>query len=395
MAPRVPLPALALCGLVLATAAAAAPSPDQTQQALEQVMRRIQAIEARLAKHRKKESGLEQRLAETEKRAGALQRELERLAESQRRRQDRLEALRAQLRQATRAEQVQRRRLLEQLRGTWLLGRQAPVKLLLNQTEPASLDRALVYYRYLNRARAARLRTWQASRERLARLEQEIERSMTELERLQDERRDALARLRNTQAERRKLLAGLRKTIRNDDARLARLQADRAHLERLLRSLREALADVRQVDRRNRPLPTLRGRLPWPVAGRIRHAFGAPRLGGRSHWRGWLIAAPHGREVHAIHHGRVVFADWLRGFGLLLILDHGDGFMSLYGHNASLYRDVGEWVEAGEVIATVGDTGTGEEPGLYFELRRKGQPLDPAAWLDRRGPKRVARTGGH
>jgi len=98
--------------------------------------------------------------------------------------------------------------------------------------------------------------------------------------------------------------------------------------------------------------------------------------------------------VHAIHHGRVVFADWLRGFGLLLILDHGDGYMSLYGRNASLYRDVGDWVEAGDRIATVGDTGIGGEPGLYFELRHKGRPLDPVGWLDRSPASRLARGTG-
>ena len=384
-------------GLYLIThslVAAPAATPDQARQALDQVTRRIARIQASLAEHRQRESALAARLAETDKRAAALRTELEQLDASLAREQTRLKALRERHREATRALEAQRRRLLDQLRSAWQLGRQAPVKLLLNQTEPASLGRALVYYRYLNQARTERIHAWQESRDRLAELHRSVEASLAELEALRADKRRALERLQAEESRRKRLLASIRETIRGEDARLARLQSDRARLEKLLRSLREALADIRQLDRNYRPLRALRGRLPWPVGGRLRHAFGESRLGGRSRWRGVLIAAPEGRPVRAIHHGRVVFADWLRGFGLLLILDHGDGFMSLYGRNASLYRDVGDWVEAGDRIATVGDTGIGGEPGLYFELRHKGRPLDPVGWLDRRGASRLARGTG-
>lgn len=368
------------------------PEPDP-QRALQRVTKRIARIQARLAERRRQESLLAHRLAATEKEAGGLHRALARLEAARRRLQERIAALQRRQREAERAAEVQRRHLAAQLRSAWLLGREAPVRLLLHPDEPAALGRALVYYRYLNRARRERLQAWLQSRDRLRVLRREAQRALERLGALEREQRTTLAQLREDQARRKALLAALRARIRDDTDRLRRLQADRRRLEALLRSLREALADVQQVDRRGRPLSTLRGRLPWPLRGRVRHRYGEPRLGGRSRWRGLLIAAPAGREVRAIHHGRVVFADWLRGFGLLLIIDHGDGYLSLYGRNASLYRDVGDWVEAGDVIATVGNSGTGGAPGLYFELRRRGRPLDPLPWLARRAPggRRAAR----
>ena len=128
------------------------------------------------------------------------------------------------------------------------------------------------------------------------------------------------------------------------------------------------------------PFEDMRGRLPWPVNGDLLASFGSVRGGSGLPRQGALIAAATGQPVRAVHRGRVAYADWLRGFGLLLIVDHGDGFMSLYGHNETLVRDTGDWVESAEIIATAGDSGGYAEPSLYFEIRRDGKPVDPGRW---------------
>ena len=179
------------------------------------------------------------------------------------------------------------------------------------------------------------------------------------------------------------MLAGLQEDLEKKSGQLTALQADEQRLQQLLQSLQQALRDIPPTDGEYRPLSSVKGRLVWPVRGRIQTPYGA-RLGeGKPKSRGIFLSAPEGTEVHAIHKGRVVFSDWLRGYGLLMILYHGDGFMSLYGHNDSLLRDVGDWVQAGEPITMVG-VNPGNTQGLYFELRRNGKALDPAAWLAKR-----------
>ena len=139
---------------------------------------------------------------------------------------------------------------------------------------------------------------------------------------------------------------------------------------------------------------SLKGRLPLPLAGRVTARFGDDKGIGQLKWRGAFIAAREGQEVRAVHRGRVAYADRLRGFGLLLILEHGDGYMTLYGHNQSLYREVGEWVDAGQVIAAAGNTGDAPQAGVYFEIRHDGEPDDPLRWCVLSGRARPHRRPG-
>jgi septal ring factor EnvC (AmiA/AmiB activator) len=189
---------------------------------------------------------------------------------------------------------------------------------------------------------------------------------MTEADRLEAER-----------AERRQVLATLEATLHDQQGRLAALGRDEKGLLQLLEKLRDVFADIPKQIAGAEPFAQLRGRLVVPLRGSLQAA--SARDEGDSH--GVLIAAAEGGEVHAVSHGRVVFADWLRGYGLLLIIDHGDGYLSLYGCNESLLKDVGDWVNANEVIATSGTSGGGKTPGLYFELRHDGKPMDARVWL--------------
>jgi len=172
----------------------------------------------------------------------------------------------------------------------------------------------------------------------------------------------------------------LNQLIQTDEQILASLEADAERLQALLEDLADVLADIPpQIE--STPFAELRGQLPKPVSGPLRARFGDIRSG-NARWDGWLIAAEEGREVQAIAYGRVAYSDWLRGYGLIMIIDHGDGFMSLYGHNQALLADVGDWVSPGQAIALVGNSGGETESGVYFQLRRDGETINPARWID-------------
>jgi len=162
---------------------------------------------------------------------------------------------------------------------------------------------------------------------------------------------------------------------------LERLKEQQGGLEKLVRELRRALERAPKFPTDSKDaFAKLRGRLTWPVAGRLAASYGQTRAGGVK-WDGMLLTGAQGSPVRAVYHGRVVYADWLSGLGLLIIVDHGDGYLSLYGHNERLYKDVGERVTAGDTIATLGDSGGRPRPELYFEIRKGGRPVDPRPWF--------------
>ena len=218
--------------------------------------------------------------------------------------------------------------------------------------------------------------------DRLAALEQEAEATAAGLAGDRDELDRRRERLAAARVEREEMLVKLEAEVDAGDERLAELEADREHLVALLRELGSVVADTPASPLDAEPFAERSGRLEWPVSGRVQSAFGSERAGGRLRWQGIVIGAGAGSRVRAVHHGQVVFADWMSGFGHLIILDHRDGYMSLYGFNQRLLRGEGEWVEPGEAIAVVGDSGARDGPGLYFGIRRDGEPHDPIAWLE-------------
>ena len=182
------------------------------------------------------------------------------------------------------------------------------------------------------------------------------------------------------------VLLQLNRQLRETGKALEKRTADRRRLEQLLVRIEDRTAMIVESED-STPFKGMKGQLLLPVNGRITQRFGAQRNAGKMRWRGVFIDAPEGEQVHAVHYGRVVFSDWLRGFGLLLIVNHGQGYMSLYGHNQMIYRETGDWVVAGEAIATVGDTGGQDRSGLYFEIRIDGNPADPQLWCQARRQK--------
>ena len=271
--------------------------------------------------------------------------------------------------------------LAEQVRSSYRLGRQSRLKLLLNQDDPARLSRMLAYYDYVNRAQAHRISGLREALTTLDAMQQSIDTELLRLDEVQREQRSVLEHLDGQRKERQSLLAELARQISSEQSQLLELQRNRQDLETLIGRLVDVLADIPADLGQHLGVASRKGRLPMPVDGPVMHAFGQSRGGGLK-WQGWLIEAQTGEDVIAVAYGRVAFADWLRGYGLLLIIDHGEGFMSLYGHNEILLHEVGDWVEPGEAISVVGAEAGGSQ-GLYFELRKNGKAIDPVAWLAR------------
>lgn len=258
-------------------------------------------------------------------------------------------------------------------------GSEEPLKLILNQEDPAEFARMLAYYGYFTERRAERIQAVMATLEELAQLENQVSEEDARVAALAEEARATHAELEAARGERATALAALEREIRDDNSRIERMRREEQDLVALIAQLQSALAGMPPESLAD--FNTMRGELPWPLRGRVLDDFGQPRAGGRLRWTGVHIGADAGAEVHAAAHGRVAYADWLPGLGLLVVLDHGGGYMTLYGNNQALYAQAGDWVQPGAVIASVGDSGGQETAGLYFEIRKDGRPLNPRDWM--------------
>jgi len=271
--------------------------------------------------------------------------------------------------------------LVNQLLAAYRLGRESRLKLVLNQDSPATLSRTLAYFDYFSRSQASQIHELRQVLQTLDRMQSKINTELSALDVVQKSQQTVLDDIKSQREDRLIISEQLSGQIDSDEARLTELQQNRKDLETLLDKLSNVLADI-PADLGKRLGPKdLKGNLPMPVKGRVKHAYGQARSAGLS-WQGWLINASSGSEVKNIAYGRVAFSDWLRGYGLLMIIDHGEGFMSLYGNNESLLHEVGDWIETGAAITTVGSSPK-NGAGLYFEIRRNGKAMDPAAWLKR------------
>ena len=433
---RAALFALLACCL----APAVADERADTQHQLEATQKDIAELQKLLGNLQQEKSGVQKQLQGTEREIGELQKQIEALEQQLKANEGEVRQLDGEKKKLQGQHAEQQKLIAIQIRAAYQSGRQEYLKLLLNQQQPEQVARNLTYHEYLGRARSAQLASFNRTLARLHGVESELasrhalvagqqlelQQRREALEKARGERREALAkldgelgsgdqRLKERQQEQAKL-ASVLKTIEETLARQAREAEERRRAEE--RRLAEArakaaaeeqqrkLAAAREERRDSRPKAALlhdgpqvssrspsfggpfaqaRGQLPWPVDGRLLARFGSPRDDGRLKWDGVLIGAGAGSQVRAIHGGRVVFADWLRGAGLLLIVDHGDGYLSLYGHNQSLLKEAGDLVKAGEAIATVGNTGGQDIPALYFAIRQQGQPSDPLNWCRAQG----------
>ncbi|MDH3304032.1 MAG: peptidoglycan DD-metalloendopeptidase family protein [Gammaproteobacteria bacterium] len=378
-----------MCIAVLLAVAAAGQAQDADgeltkvkERELESVRERISALKESMDAGAAERDRLTAELQEAEIAISEQRIRLKEIERQQRHATDRKQELDAELAEREAHLDEESRALAAQLRAAYMSGSQEKIRLLLNQRDPAMLGRLMVYYRYLNDYRADNIEAVVAEIRRLDTLRSQIAAEEARLGELAQTRYAELTKLNGSQEERATLLAALRQKIRSEGEEVELLAAQEKDLTRLIAELTSILSDYPISS--EEPFSAHKGKLTWPVAGTLLHDFGQPRVGGSIKWNGVVLAAPRGREVRAVYHGRIAFADWLAGMGLLVIVDHGDGYMSLYGYNETILKDTGDWVAPGDVIATVGDSGGQSQAGLYFELRRGKQPVNPRQWVTRR-----------
>lgn len=362
---------------------ASAQDAARTEAELRQLRSQIERIRGQVAKDAAERDRLTRDLRAAERAANRARVELGRLQGERKTREERRADLADQKREREAELDRQRNELAAQARAAYLIGREEPLELFLNQRDPTRAERLFSYYGYFGRARADQLAAIEVQLQEIEALDQSLETEEERIRRLEKEQNEELSRLEKARGERGKVLASLNTEARARSASLQRLQREQAALERLLRELRRAAPQF-PSDARS-PFAAMRGKLAWPTSGRLIARFGQQRAG-TVRWEGVLISATRGTPVRAVYRGRVVYADWLAGLGLLLIIDHGGGFLSLYGHNEQLFRGVGDQVAPGDTVASVGDSGGRTQPELYFEIRQGARPLDPAPWFRDRQP---------
>ena len=326
-------------------------------------------------------SSVQQDLRRTDKSIGELAQDILRLNAQLKGAEKRLSKLEREKKPLLTGLQQQAAGLKQQLRQQYKTGNQPRLQLLLNQRDPEQVSRMLRYYDRINKTLTERLESFRQGLIRLDRAEQEIRSAQQDIFDRRDQLKARSEDLESVRQKRRTVLSKLEVKLSDGGQQLKSMKADQQRLEKLLTQIRESIEKI-SIGGDERSFRELKGKLPWRAKGHISRRFGYNTDGIR--YEGILVAQKAGQPVRAIHHGRVVFADWLRGYGLLTIVDHGGGYMSLYGHNESLLREVGEWVSAGDQLATVGNSGGSNDSGLYFAVRYKGNSTDPLKWLARR-----------
>ncbi len=357
--------------------------PEALRAQLETLQAEIDKFKEMLEKTRGDRSALEGTLEQNEKEISEILKKIQTIQRDIKQGGDKISALRSQQRNLESARTEQQALVARQVRSAFELGNEAYLKVVLNQDDPNELSRMITYYDYFNRARAEQIRAYRETIHSIDKVTSELAEKNLQLasdRQALDQRNISLSRVRT---EKEATLAELTRAIASAGQEIQTREKDRERLEFLLERITAGIINL-PTPGDTVPFADQRGKLLMPVAGRITSKFGSARNAGKLHWDGVFIEAPTGAPVNAVHYGRVVFSDWLRGFGLLLIINHGDGYMSLYGHNQVLYRETGDWVIAGETIATVGDSGGQNQSGLYFEIRQAGKPSDPQLWCQAR-----------
>jgi len=355
---------------------------EQTDKAAEltRLRQRIEALQQNLQQNRSQYSHETREQRRTEKEIGNIRRQIRLTDQSLQKTRKKIVDLQHEQKQLDGQLQQHKDRLAQQIRSAYLSGRQPTIKLLLNQSRPETLTRVMTYNRYFSESRQQQIGAVNVQLTRLDRTTSAIQDKQIQLNTLKNRQMEQNTALSGAREQRNIVLASLKRDISGQEQTLQRLRRNEQELESLLQQLQGILSDIPASLGDSARFASARQKMRLPLKGRPDSRFGESKGAGDLRWKGVFIQARTGTPVQAPFRGRVAYADWLRGFGLLLILEHGDGYMTLYGHNESLFKGVGDWVEANETIAVSGNTGNPPRPGLYFEIRYNGKPQDPMRW---------------
>lgn len=378
------LAALAIAlGMALALPAAQQ-DPAKAEADLRALNERMQRVQQQLQRDEVEKNRLSRELRDAERSVSKAQGELNRLRAQRAERS----AIRRHLEEEKAAREAERARteadLANQLRSAYLMGRNEPLKLLLNQKDPAEFSRNLTYYGYLGRLRADQIAKIGEDIAKIEELGAKIAEEDAELARLEAAQKNQVGELESARQQRGKVLASLEKEAGNRTASLRRMRQEREQLERVIERIRREARRAPPYDP-NLPFALTQSRLNWPVAGKITVPYGAT-IAQNIRTNGVDIDTERGATVKAIHEGRVDYADWLPGRGNVVLINHGNDYMSIYAHLGELHIAQGSRVKGGDSLGTAGDTGGRKSAGLYFELQRNGKPVDPRPWFRTAAP---------
>ncbi|MCK5668456.1 MAG: peptidoglycan DD-metalloendopeptidase family protein [Gammaproteobacteria bacterium] len=351
---------------------------------LDSVRGKIEDVKTSMEKARLETKTLQEELKKNETSAGSIALNIREIEKQLRLRNKRLDVLKSKKSSHEKVLTEQKSALAQQIRSAYMVGKNDYIKLLLNQEDPARVGRVLAYYDYHNQTRAQQIHSVNTEIEALTQLENNINRENDALLKLKQSQLTKNKEIDKSRKERNVILSKLLNQLEEQGLELQALQQQEQETKILLEKLSEKQArenlGITAVFEDIPPFSSLKGKLDWPVEGKLVTRFGSYKRGEKLKWHGVIIDAKIGVEVQAVSGGQVVFADWFRNLGLLIIIDHGDSYMSLYGYNQSLLKNTGDWVLPGEVIALAGDSGGQLRSGVYFEIRNNGSPVNPAKW---------------
>lgn len=352
----------------------------QTKAELDQLNKELSGLQKLLTQFKKQRSNVENSLQKTELHISELEKKIYRTSANLAKKSTELKGYQQEQQALQQKKNQQQEKIAEQIRTAYQLGQSSKLVLLLNQEEPEKLSRALTYLDYFNMARTKQIALYTQLIDEINSLSEKI---ISTTEQLNNSKKQLEANKQSliaSQQARKKQLQNIDSNIKNKDREAEQLKKQRAELEKVLQAINVAINNIK-IPKQYQDFKNLRGKLPAPIAAaRASNRFKGLRDASGLRWQGLNLPARKGTEVRSIHNGRVVFADWLRGMGLLVIVDHGNNYLSLYGHNNTILVNAGDWVQSGEKISTVGNSGGRKQYALYFELRHKGKPINPYKW---------------
>jgi septal ring factor EnvC (AmiA/AmiB activator) len=370
-----------LIGLILlfcslnVVAQADAKNNAKTNQQLTDIQQAINQQKIKLSSTNVKISDLEQQLKADDLAIGKMAKNIANTTNHLITTREKLAQLSAEKKQLALAKKQQEQILAKQLRAAYSTGHHDYIKLILNQEKPSSVQRTITHYQYLNAARIKEIEAFKTTITQLNDVTKKYQQQAEQLTQLTQTQSQQKQILELSKTKQKQTLIALNKKALTGQQKLAKLAREESALVALLKRIAAAAQEVENLV----GLSELKRKLSWPVKGRINHSFGSSKQGYLK-WKGVFLSAPIGREVKTIHNGTILFSDWLKGYGLVTVVDHGDGYMSLYGHNQALLKSVGDRVEAGEPIALIGQSGGQVNSGLYFEIRHTGIAVNPKLW---------------
>lgn len=357
--------------------------PDVSPKQLKELKKTIGKLNTWIDKAEGKKVELQKNLKKSEQQISRVTKDIHQVQQKLKGAQKRLKTLQKRKNTLELDLKNQQSYLKKQIVTAYSLGRQPAVKVLLNLEDPQKIDRTLAYYDYFNKARAKQIESYRAIINELSETRTAIDKENEILIKSRSQLVSSKSELKQSQRSRKRTLTKLSASIQGKSKELDKLTKDQARLETLLKEVEKAIANL-QLPEDSRPFSQLKSKLPWPTRGKVTEHYGSRLAGGKLRRNGLVIETKASTQVNAIHYGRVVFSDWIRGFGLMTIVDHSGGYLSIYAHNKSLLKDIGDWVHTGETIAYSGNSGGRQKIGLYFEIRKNGKPQNPLKWLKRK-----------